>query len=213
MKLRERRTFQVINKIRENLLDSDKAIGVVIDPTMFKGIENEFSHEEVSYTLRFLDGKGYLIKTENGQDYYLTAKGYEEWLFPDGPISEKRIFISYAVKDKVLAGNLKQELEKIGLTVFLAHDDIEPTAKWRDKIISELKSSSTFIALRTKNYLGRPYTEQECGFALALNKRILTLCVDTGSKDMGFCSEFQGENFKIGEEEKIFGFCKKQLVL
>lgn len=193
-------------------MNSDKDIGVLVDRNTFEELDKEFSKEEVTYTLRYLDGKNYFKLREDRAGYVITSEGYDSWLFPDGHVDSRAIFVSYAVKDKRLAGNLKKELEKNGLKVFLAHEDIEPTERWRDKIISDLKSSSIFIALRTKNYLGRAYTEQECGFALALNKRILTISIETNSEDMGFCSEFQGESFKEGEEEKIFEFCKKQLL-
>lgn len=211
MKLKDRRLFPVINNIRDFLVESDKDIGVLVDRSIFKSIEEEFSSEEVTYALRYLDGKDFFKVRADGAGYVITSKGYDEWLFPEGQIDPKKVFLSYAVVDKKLAGKLKEELEKVGLRVFLAHEDIEPTEKWRDKIISDLKSASIFIALRTKNYLGRPYTEQECGFALALNKRVLTLSIDTSSEDMGFCSEFQGEQFKPDEEAKLFEFCKKQL--
>lgn len=211
MKLKDRRLFPVINKIRDTLIDSDKDIGVLILRSLFELIEKEFSEEEVTYALRYLNGKDLLQLRADRAGYVITSKGYDEWLFPEGQLDPRKVFLSYAVADKKLAGKLKEELEKVGLRVFLAHEDIEPTEKWRDKIISDLKSASIFMALRTKNYLGRPYTEQECGFALALNKRILTLSIDTGSEDMGFCSEFQGERFKSDEESKLFEFCKKQL--
>lgn len=212
MKLRDRRIFPVINKIRDFLMESDKDIGVLVDSTLFHKIEEEFSKEEVAYALRYLDGKEYFVRRSDGAGFVLTSKGYDNWLFPGGHVNPKGIFVSYSVKDAKLAGDLKRRLEKEGLEVFLAHEDIEPTEKWRDKIISDLKSSRVFIALRTKNYLGRPYTEQECGFALALDKRILTIAIDTESEDMGFCSEFQGQKFKSGETIKIFEFCKKQLL-
>jgi hypothetical protein len=92
------------------------------------------------------------------------------------------------------------------MRVFLAHEDIEPTAKWRDKIISDLQSCSIFIALRTKDYLHKQYTEQECGFALALNKRILSLNIGVSTSEMGFCSEYQAKSFKPEEIDKIFGY-------
>jgi hypothetical protein len=212
MKLKERRTFKVADRIRDVLMDSEKDIGVLVDRNVFEKLDSEFSKEEVTYTLRYLDGKDYFKVRQDGAGYVITAKGYDEWLFPEGPIIANSVFVSYAVKDKELAGSLKHALEETGTRVFLAHEDIEPTEKWRDKIISDLKSSNTFIALRTKNYLGRPYTEQECGFALALNKRILTISIDTNSEEMGFCSEFQGEKFKSGEDKKIFEFCRKQLI-
>jgi len=212
MKLKDRRIFQVINKIHDLLMDSEKDIGVLVDRTLFSQIDKEFTEEEVTYALRYLDGKDYFKVRQDRAGYVITSKGYDEWLFPNGAIVSNSVFVSYSVKDKRLAGELKHELEKVGLRVFLAHEDIEPTEKWRDKIISDLKSCNTFISLRTENYLGRSYTEQECGFALALNKRILTLSIGTKSSDMGFCSEYQGEKFKVGETKKIFEFCLKQLI-
>lgn len=192
-------------------MDSDKDIGVLLNPPIFRVIEKEYTPEEVTYALRYLKGKGYLADYP-GSGYQLTSKGYDEWLFSSGPIDEKSIFISYATEDKILAGKLKKELDTIGFKSFLAHEDIEPTAKWRDRIISDLKTANIFIALRTKNYINKQYTEQECGFALALNKRILTICIDIKISEMGFCSELQGVNFKEGEEDKIFDYCKKQLI-
>lgn len=203
--------FPVVNRIRELLLDSEKDIEVLVNTNFFKIIENEFSGEELAYALKYLDGKGYFKKQPGGIGYAITTKGYEEWLFPDGEQKAKKVFISYSVKDRGLAGQLKDGLKASGIDAFLAHEDIEPSEKWRDRIISDLKSSATFIALRTENYLRSPYTEQECGFALALNKRILTLSIDTSTEEMGFCSEFQGEKFKSDEIEKIISFCIKQL--
>lgn len=211
MKLKERRLFPVISRIRDVLIDSDRDIGVLVDSAYFHQVEEEFSKEEVGFALRYLDGRDLFKVRDDRAGYVITPKGYDEWLFPEGQIDPKAVFVSYAVADKKLAGELKKALANVGLRVFLAHEDIEPTERWRDKIISDLKSCSTFIALRTKNYLGRPYTEQECGFALALGKRILTISIDTKSGDMGFCSEFQGQTFKEADETGIFEFCIKQL--
>lgn len=212
MKLKERRNFQVINYIRDVLLDSDRDIGVSINLKIFDDIKTKYSGEELIYALRYLKEKGYFsfFRQDSG-DYVLTVKGYDEWLFPDGPIDQKSIFISYAIEDKKFAGELKEFLEKEGFRAFLAHEDIEPAAKWRDKIISDLKSSNIFIALRTREYIKKQYTEQECGFALSLNKRILSICINVKSSEMGFCSEFQGANFEKLDKEKIFDYCKKQL--
>jgi hypothetical protein len=63
----------------------------------------------------------------------------------------------------------------------------------------------------TKDYIQKQYTEQECGFALALNKRIMSICIGISTSQMGFCSEFQGANFEVGAEEKIFDYLEKQL--
>src|SRR3989339_1807608 len=197
MRLKERRNFQVSNRIRDILLDSEIDIGTLISEDLFYPLKIEFSDEEVTYALRYLRDKTYLDNYRGeSSGYKLTLKGYEEWLFPNGPTNEKGVFVSYAIEDKILANQLKKHLEKLGLSVFLAHEDIEPTAKWRDRIISDLKTCAIFVALRTKTYIKKHYTEQECGFALALNKRILSICIDTEISEMGFCSEFQGVEFK-----------------
>jgi hypothetical protein len=39
-------------------------------------------------------------------------------------VSPIEIFISYSNKDKVLAGEIKTQLEVMGFNVFLAHEDI-----------------------------------------------------------------------------------------
>lgn len=208
MKLKDRQCFIVTNRIRDVLLDSEKDIGVGFSNDIFSKIIQEYSGEEVEYALRYLAGKGYLEKIRYNL-FSLTSAGYEEWLFPNGPVNPRAIFISYATEDKELADKIKECLEEIGYQAFLAHEDIEPTARFRDRIISDLKSCSVFIALRTENYIRKEYTEQECGFALAMNKRILSICINTELSKMGFCSEFQG--VKLSDQKEIFDYLKKQL--
>lgn len=216
MKLKERRNFQIMARMRDILMESEKDIGVSLQPdTLFKDLKTEFSHEEVEYAIRYLEGKGYFAYHENrkgDRNYlHLTFRGYDEWLFPTGSVDARGIFMSYAIEDKVLAGQIKKSLEEEGWQVFLAHEDIEPTAEWRDRIISDLKSCYIFLALRTKRFQGKPYTEQECGFALALDKKILSLCIGTKPSDMGFCGEFQGAEFKTEKLDPILYYLKKQL--
>ncbi|MEA2065167.1 MAG: toll/interleukin-1 receptor domain-containing protein, partial [Patescibacteria group bacterium] len=200
MLLKERRYNLIFSAIREIIINSDKDIGVLINyDKLVETIKDKFNKDELRYAIRHLVYKNYLVsyngKLESYSELKLTMKGFNEWLFPYGPEDSKKIFISYATDDKKLAGKIKCNMEKIGFTIFLAHEDIPAIAIWRDKLISELKTSGIFIALRTQNYTGRQYTEQECGFALALNKRILSLCISTKSSKMGFCSEFQGKYF------------------
>lgn len=214
-KLKDRRLFLVIQRLREWILDSELDIGVIIYDHKFRKqlLIDGFFEDEITYAIRYLVGKNYLESYSLGLlEVKITVLGYDEWLFPNGPENPRSVFISYATEDKILAGKIKAGLESIGINAFLAHEDVEPTALWRDKIISDLKSAHVFIALRTKNYIKKQYTEQECGFALALNKRILTICVNIKSSQMGFCSEYQGVNFKILDEDGIVEFCKKQLI-
>lgn len=211
MLLKERRYNLIFNELREILLNSNKDIGVLLNyDALIEPIKDKFESDELRYAIRHLVDKNFLEKISGG-DIKLTKKGFDEWLFPLGQEDAKKIFISHATEDKIFAGKIKSCLEKLGFIAFLAHEDIPATAMWRDKLISELKTSGIFIALRTKNYAGKQYTEQECGFALALNKRILSLCVNTKSSEMGFCSEFQGKNFEDNNIDDITAYLKKQI--
>ncbi len=214
--MKERRYFLIMSHIRENLMNSEADLGTLLQKKdLINKLESKFGNDELTYTLRHLRERGYLDDYDNpgSETYRLTIKGFDEWLFPRGSIDCKKIFLSHASEDKKQAGGLKEELEKSGFIVFVAHDDIPGTEEFRDKMISELETCGIFIALRTAKYCGKSYTEQECGFALALDKKILSLFVGTEPSNAGFCSAFQGKQFKKDENIiEIAKYCKKQLV-
>lgn len=205
--------------MRDLLLNSENDIDTNINTEDFfyKPLEEDgFEHEELLFAVRYLRRKGYL-RSKDGDVMgivSITIDGYDNWLFPQGAVASTRIFLSHAIEDKDFAGKLKNALENYSVTVFLAHEDIPATEEWRDKLIAELHSSSLFISLRTEVYNGKSYTEQECGFALALKKRILTIFVGTPDSTAGFCSAIQGKRFKnIEEFDAIVRYCVKQFSL
>ncbi|MFH2037311.1 MAG: toll/interleukin-1 receptor domain-containing protein [Candidatus Zixiibacteriota bacterium] len=102
-----------------------------------------------------------------------------------------KIFLSYNTKDKVLAGNIKTELVKLGYDVFLAHEDINPSDEWLDKILIELKERNIFIPIITPNFQTSKWTDQESGQAMAYGKLIIPLL--TKKSPHGFLSRIQGE--------------------
>jgi len=109
-----------------------------------------------------------------------------------------KIFISYSHEDKVQVGKIKRQLEiEYGFDVFLAHEDIAPTHKWVDEIISELRACDVFIAFLTKYFNNSDWTDQEVGFALARGVTIIPLKV--GANPHGF----------IGQNQALTGYSKK----
>ena len=70
-----------------------------------------------------------------------------------------RVFVSYATANKILAGNLKVALEEFGLEVFLAHEDINPSAEWPGAILQNLKSTDIFMPLITENFKTSLWTD------------------------------------------------------
>ena len=81
-----------------------------------------------------------------------------------------RVFISHKVEDKSKAMELKKSLAKYGITAFVAHEDIDPNKEWLATIENALLSMDAFVALITKGYNEKFWTQQEIGFAYCMNK-------------------------------------------
>jgi hypothetical protein len=101
-------------------------------------------------------------------------------------------FISYQTFDKSIAGKIKEILAEFDMDAFLAHEDIEVSAEWRDKILENLKKASLFICILSKNYLQSSYCMQESGIAVILNMTILPFSLDD-TISPGFISIYQSE--------------------
>lgn len=108
-----------------------------------------------------------------------------------------KIFLCYSHKDKKLAGKIKLNLEKYGVTVFLAHDDIEPSEEWAERIIEELRNCHVFIPILTENFTESKWTDQETGGGFFLNKVIIPLKIDI--IPYGFISRYQAHDLNIDE--------------
>jgi hypothetical protein len=81
-----------------------------------------------------------------------------------------RVFLSYSTLDKHLAGRVKWHFRGVGFSVFLAHEDLEPSDEWLRCIKTELKKCNVFIPLITSNFRLSPWTDQETGFAISREK-------------------------------------------
>jgi hypothetical protein len=100
-----------------------------------------------------------------------------------------KIFLSYSTKDKKLAGKIKYGLEQYGQDVFLAHEDIEPSTKWKQRILTELEACQVFVPLLTDNFRQSKWTDQESGIAMEKDKVIIP--IKTGYDPHGFLSQYQ----------------------
>lgn len=101
-----------------------------------------------------------------------------------------RVFLSYSEKDRHLAARIKTGLENFGLEVFLAHEDINPSADWEKTILENLDSTDIFIPVITGNFKNSQWTDQECGIAYSKKKLIISIAVD-GVIPYGFISKYQ----------------------
>ena len=96
--------------------------------------------------------------------------------------------------DKKLTGKIKKYLRQYGVKVFLAHDDIEPSEEWADRILEELNNCDIFMPILTKQFNESKWTDQETGCALILKKLIMPLKIDVDPH--GFISRYQARTLK-----------------
>ena len=101
-----------------------------------------------------------------------------------------RIFMSYSEDDKIIAGGVKDALNKYGIQTFLAHDDIAPGIEWEDEIILNIKKSDIFMTLLSEGFKKSKWTDQETGMAIANSKFIIPVCLDE-TMPYGFMKRYQ----------------------
>jgi len=130
---------------------------------------------------------------------------YDKYLELEPKEEEKRIFLSYSHDDRVLAGKIADFLREKGIYVFLAHKDIEISDEWRDEIHKNLRDCNVLLALLTPSFKESVWTNQEAGYIMGRERKIVPLIVGkTKIKDFGFLETLQG--IKVKEEKPELSF-------
>lgn len=89
------------------------------------------------------------------------------------------LFLCHSNKGKKIAGKLKKELEKFGFKVFLAHEDIQGAKEFESVIKDNIKKCDVFCILLTDDINISKWCDQEIGMAIASDKIILPLKVNS----------------------------------
>jgi hypothetical protein len=103
--------------------------------------------------------------------------------------SEFRLFISHISTDKDKATRLKTCLSAYAIDGFVAHEDIQPTLEWQVEIERALRNMDAFIAIHTEGFAASIWTQQEIGFAVGRDVKIISLKM--GEDPTGFISKHQ----------------------
>jgi hypothetical protein len=100
-------------------------------------------------------------------------------------------FISYQSADKVIAGKVKNLLAGVGISTFMAHEDINVSEEWRLKILEEIGKADLFVSLWSANYNNSWWCIQESGIASYRKEMTaIPLSLD-GSIPQGFAGNIQ----------------------
>ena len=115
-----------------------------------------------------------------------------------------KVFISHTSSMEHMAGNLKDLLAKLGMSAFLAHEDIKLTAKWQEVIKEEISSADVFLPIFSRDFEESAYCNQELGFAASVRdwrpliggrSLIITSFKQKGVVPCGFVSDEQAAEF------------------
>ncbi len=151
-----------------------------------------------SYTKAALESQPVEIIVEIAKDLDIEPPGtvaFEEVDKPAKPpqiwqkTTQFKLFISHIARDKDKATRLKEALAEYAISGFVAHEDIHPTLTWQDEIERGLYSMDAMIAVHTKGFSQSYWTQQEIGFALGRNVKVISLKM--GEDPTGFISKHQ----------------------
>lgn len=100
-----------------------------------------------------------------------------------------RVFVSHLSSHRAEAAALQSNLYRFGISSFVAHNDIEPTAEWLLEIESALSTCDCLVALLHPGFHTSNWTDQELGFGMGRNVPIFS--VQYGDAPYGFIGRFQ----------------------
>lgn len=104
-------------------------------------------------------------------------------------VKQFRLFISHVSAEKKKATRMKECLSSYGIQAFVAHEDIHPSLEWQIEIERGLHNMDALLAIHTVGFEKSFWCQQEIGFALGRNIKIVSL--EFGELPTGFISKFQ----------------------
>ena len=114
-----------------------------------------------------------------------------------------RLFLSHVSEIKVKTAQLQKALRKLGISGFVAHEDIVPTKEWQSEIEKALMSMDALVAILTPGFKESNWTDQEVG--VAVGRDVLVVPIRKGLDPYGFIAKYQGyqaQSRTIGEVTK-----------
>ncbi len=118
-----------------------------------------------------------------------------------------KVFLSYSHQDRVLAKQIKSIFEEYGARVFLAHDDLEPSVEWADRMFAEIIECHVLLPILTAHFDASDWTDQEVGIAYGQGKLIVPVSVDRNPH--GFISRFQALKLRTDDIHAMRRGCRR----
>jgi hypothetical protein len=103
-----------------------------------------------------------------------------------------RLFITHLSAHKQFAAELQGHLTGVGVSSFVAHNDIEPTREWQNEIETALSTCEGLVALLHPDFHQSNWTDQEIGYAMG--RGIPVFAIRFGQDPYGFIGRIQAFN-------------------
>nr|WP_321235801.1 toll/interleukin-1 receptor domain-containing protein [uncultured Psychroserpens sp.] len=101
-----------------------------------------------------------------------------------------KLFMSHLASFKKTTSILKNDLERYGISAFVAHEDIEPTKEWQDEIEKGLFTMDALCAILMPGFKESNWTDQEVG--VAIGRDVLIIPIRKDLDPYGFIGKYQG---------------------
>lgn len=106
-----------------------------------------------------------------------------------------RAFLSYSHQFREVAARVRSVLADLGITSFMAHEDIEVSEEWRHALLAELERADLFVALLSQDYFLSAWCAGEAGIAASrADLPVIPLSID-GTVPLGFLAHIQSRKF------------------
>jgi hypothetical protein len=99
-------------------------------------------------------------------------------------------FVSYQTEERIVAGRVANLLESLGVTPFMAHEDIEISDEWRLELLRQIDNADLFVPILSERYYESIWCKEESGIAAFRNITTIPLSID-GSVPQGFLAHIQ----------------------
>jgi hypothetical protein len=111
------------------------------------------------------------------------------------PISHTRTlraFISYSNDNKLIAAKTKAALSSLGIECFMAHDDIDVSDQWKERIIKELGRTHIVVPILSTSFKKSEWAPQEVGYIAIARPKVLVIPLQLDATiSFGFFSHIQ----------------------
>jgi TIR domain len=196
MKLSKSQRVKTIKDVADHLTNDDwTMLDLTLKQFGFPTID-EWSGGMKSYVVEMIGNAADEDLVELGQHFGMQFKDADlENLTKETPYwqdGQLKVFISHLTSQREKATHIQTALSRYGLSGFVAHNDINPTAEWQIEIETALATCDLLVALVHSEFINSAWCDQEIGYALGRGIPVFT--VKCGADPHGFVGRFQAFN-------------------